>query len=123
LDIKDAAASYAVIILPGFNRLDSKALTAVLKQRIPSFRNFRFASPEEMARVAPGIEPGKMPPIGRPIFPSITYTYIDRALCAHNKVGFNAAHFEKSIIMPTAELLEIVPHDCLIDCSLEPSRV
>lgn len=73
-----------------------------------------------MERVARGVQPGKMPPFGRPIFPDIAYTFVDEALLKHDKVGFNAAHFEKSIIMPTKDLLEIVPHDGVFACSTEP---
>lgn len=117
LDVKDKPDTFAVIILPGFNRLDSKALKEQLRERIPGMRSFRFATAEEMARVARGVQPGKMPPIGRPVFPDIQYTFIDKALLDHNKVGFNAAHFERSIIMPTAELARLVPNDGITACS------
>ena len=117
LDVKDKPGTFAVIILPGFNRLDSKALKEQLRERIPGMRNFRFATAEEMARVARGVQPGKMPPIGRPVFPDIQYTFIDKALLDHNKVGFNAAHFERSIILPTEALAELVQNDGLLTCS------
>ena len=117
LDVKDKPDTFAVIILPGFNRLDSKGLKLQLRERIPGMRDFRFASAEEMARVARGVQPGKMPPVGRPVFPDIQYTFIDTALLEHEKVGFNAAHFERSIIMPTAALTAIVPNDGVIPCS------
>ena len=121
LDIKDRTGVYAVIIMPGFNRLDSKALKAQLKAQVPGLHGFRFASPEEMAHIARGIQPGKMPPVGRPVFPDIRYTFIDAALQTHEKVGFNAADFERSIIMPSAALIDLVPHDGVVDCSLLPA--
>lgn len=120
MDVKDRPDEFACIILPGFNKLDSKALKNELKQRVLGMRSFRFSTSEEMVRVARGVQPGKMPPFGRPIFPDIAYTFVDKALLKHDKIGFNAAHFEKSIIMPTKDLLEIVPHDGVFTCSTEP---
>ena len=117
LDVKDRSDVFAVVLLPGFNRLDSKALKEQLRERISGMRNFRFATAEEMARVARDVQPGKMPPIGRPIFPDIQYTFIDNALLEHEKVGFNAAHFERSIILPTKQLIDIVPADGYLSCS------
>lgn len=119
IDVKDRPDEFACIILPGFNKLDSKALKRELKERVPGMRSFRFATSEEMERVARGIQPGKMPPFGKPIFPDVTYTFVDKALLDHDKIGFNAAHFEKSIIMPTKDLLDIVSHDGVFACSDE----
>ncbi len=121
LDIKGRPTTFAVIVLPGFSKLDSKALKRELKERVIGTRSFRFATPEEMERVANGMQPGKMPPFGRPLFPDITYTFIDNALLNHDRIGFNAAHFEKSIIMPTQEWLGIVMHDGIFACSTDPS--
>jgi prolyl-tRNA editing enzyme YbaK/EbsC (Cys-tRNA(Pro) deacylase) len=118
LDVKDRDDVFAAIILPGFNKLDSKALKSELKTRVPGMQRMRFATPEEMFDIARGMQPGKMPPIGRPIFPKITYTFFDSALLDHELVGFNAAYFEKSFIVPTKELIALVPHDGVFTCSL-----
>jgi len=119
LDIKDSPDVFAVIVLPGFNKLDSKAVKRELKEHIAGFRSFRFATPEEMDQKARGMQPGKMPPFGRPLFPEISYTFIDKALLDHEKIGFNAADFEKSIIMATGEYLKLVTHDGIFACSNE----
>ena len=119
MDVRDKPDAFAVIILPGFNKLDSKALKQELKVRVPGMRSFRFATPEEMNQKARGMQPGKMPPFGRPVFPDIDFTFIDQALLDHKRIGFNAADFEKSILMDTDEYLKIVTHDGIFTCSTE----
>ncbi|HKX72648.1 MAG TPA: YbaK/EbsC family protein [Candidatus Saccharimonadales bacterium] len=119
IDIKDSPA-FAVIILPGFNKLDSKAVKQELKARVPGCRGFRFATPEEMEHQARGMQPGKMPPFGRPIFPGVAFTFIDESLVHHARIGFNAADFEKSILLDTSDYLRIVTSDGTFACSVEP---
>ena len=119
LDVKDRPALFAVIILPGFSKLDSKAMKQELKHRLPGFRSFRFATPDEMADKARGMQPGKMPPFGRPFFPDIELTFIDKALLDHPRIGFNAADFERSIIMDTADYLKLVVSDGTFVCSTD----
>jgi len=111
LDIRDRPGTFAVIVLPGFNKLDSKGVKQELRNRIEGLRDFRFASPEEMAQAARGLQPGKMPPFGRPFFPDIAYTFIDTALLEYPRIGFNAADFEHSAIMDSAEYIQHVEHD------------
>ena len=119
MDVKDRPDVFAVIILPGFSKLDSKAMKKELKVRVAGFRSFRFATPEEMDQKARGMQPGKMPPFGRPVFPDIDLTFIDEALKEHDKIGFNAANFEKSIIMDTDDYFKIVTSDGVFPCSAE----
>ncbi len=119
MGMREAPDSFAVVVLPGSNKLDSKALKHALKTRVPEMRSFRFATPEEMAQKARGIQPGKMPPFGRPIFPDVDFTFIDEALLDHKKIGFNAAHFEQSIIIDTDDYIKLVTHDGIFACSTE----
>jgi len=119
MDVRDRPDAFAVIVLPGFSKLDSKTLKQELKARVPGMRSFRFATPEEMEQKARGMQPGKMPPFGRPIFPDIDFTFIDQALLDHKRIGFNAADFEKSILMDAADYLKIVTHDGIFACSTE----
>lgn len=120
LDIRDRPDTFAVIVLPGFNKLDSKAVKQELRNRIGGLRDFRFATPEEMACVARGLQPGKMPPFGRPFFPDIQYTFIDEALLKYPRIGFNAADFKSSAIMDSAEYAKLVEHDGMFTYSLAP---
>lgn len=119
LDIKDKSDAFAVVILPGFNKLDSKAMKKELKERVPGFCSFRFATSEEMEQKARGMQPGKMPPFGRPIFPDIEFTFIDKALLEHKRIGFNASDFEKSIIMDTADYTKLITSDGTFTCSMQ----
>ncbi len=117
LDIRDQPDTFAVIVLPGFNKLDSKGVKQELRSRIEGLRDFRFATPEEMSCVARGLQPGKMPPFGRPFFPDIKYTFIDEELLKHPRIGFNAADFEHSAIIDSAEYAKLVEHDGVFMCS------
>jgi prolyl-tRNA editing enzyme YbaK/EbsC (Cys-tRNA(Pro) deacylase) len=119
IDAKDRPDVFAVIILPGFNKLDSKAVKKHLKERVAGFRSFRFATPEEMEQKARGMQPGMMPPFGRPIFPDIDLTFIDQSLLDHKRIGFNAAHFAESILVNTGDYLKIVTSDGTFPCSTE----
>jgi prolyl-tRNA editing enzyme YbaK/EbsC (Cys-tRNA(Pro) deacylase) len=119
IDARDKPDQFAVLVLPGFNKLDSKAVKNELKSRVENFRSFRFATPEEMAEHARSIQPGKMPPFGRPLFPKIDLTFIDEGLLGHKRIGFNAADFEQSIIMDTDEYLKLVTHDGIFAFSTE----
>lgn len=118
LERKEYPDAYAVIVLPGTHKLDSAALKAELKKRVPGMHRMRFATPEEMAEAARGMQPGKMPPVGRPIFPDIAYTFYDAALLDEEYVGFNAAHFEHSFIIKAADLAALVPNDGVFSCSI-----
>jgi prolyl-tRNA editing enzyme YbaK/EbsC (Cys-tRNA(Pro) deacylase) len=118
LDIRERPDTFAVLVLPGFNKLDSKVVKTQLRQHIEGLRDFRFATAEEMARVARGLQPGKMPPFGRPHFPDIVYTFIDETLLKYPRIGFSAADFEQSIIMDSTEYSNIVIHDGIFACSL-----
>jgi prolyl-tRNA editing enzyme YbaK/EbsC (Cys-tRNA(Pro) deacylase) len=86
---------------------------------VEGFKKLRFASPQEMADNASGIEPGKMPPFGKQLFPLIDFCFIDSELKDHREIGFNAADFECSVIMDTLDYLKTVKHDGIFACSKE----
>ncbi len=119
IDIRESPDAFAVIVLPGSSKLDSKVLKRELRERIRGARSFRFATTDEMAAKARGIQPGRMPPFGRPIFPDIDFLYVDSALLDHAQIGFNAADFERSIIMDTQDYVRLVTHDGIFACSTE----
>jgi len=68
MSIKDKPNVFAVIVLPGLRKLDSKAMKKKLKE--------------------------------------------------HDRIGFNAADFEKSIIMNTKDYLKMVTSDGIFPCSV-----
>src|SRR5437868_13360606 len=69
IDVRGGGPQFFLLVLPGFSRVDSKRLRTELKDRVSGFRSFRFATSDEMAQVARGMQPGCMPPFGKPIFP------------------------------------------------------
>lgn len=119
LDIRDDVDAFGVFVLPGHGKIDSKKLKTGLRQRVPSFRSFRFATAEEMSAVARGVQPGCMPPFAAPIFPAISYIFVDDQLSEHDQIGFNLARFDQSAVMPTSEYMRLIPVECCLPFSLE----
>jgi prolyl-tRNA editing enzyme YbaK/EbsC (Cys-tRNA(Pro) deacylase) len=112
VDLKGAEApfAFALFVLPGNHKIDSRQLKSALKQFMPEARAFRFATAEEMAGHARGMQPGTMPPFGRPIFPEIAPVFVASALAEHDELGFNAARLDRSIVMRTSDYLACVEH-------------
>jgi len=118
-DVRDSNPQFFLLVLPGFSKIDSKKLKTELKDRIPGFRSFRFATSDEMAQVAHGMQPGCMPPFGKPIFPGINYVFVDDSLSLHPRVGFNAAKFTQSAVLNIEEYLRILNHDGIFSFATE----
>jgi hypothetical protein len=51
------------------------------------------------------MQPGTMPPVGRPVFPEIGAVFVASALTEHGELGFNAARLDRSIVMRTSDYL------------------
>ncbi len=103
---------FATIVLPGTHILDKEKLI----HGIPELKKIRFATPEEMMELA-GVMPGCMPPFAQPIFPDIPLLIVARALQEFDQIGFNAAYFEKSIILSPKDYLSVVKPSFIVDCS------
>jgi prolyl-tRNA editing enzyme YbaK/EbsC (Cys-tRNA(Pro) deacylase) len=108
-----AGEQFATIVLPGTHILDKDKLIA----EIPELKKMRFATPEEMKELA-GVTPGCMPPFAQPIFPSIPLLIVATALESFNQIGFNAAYFEKSILLSPKDYLSVVRPSFIVDCSV-----
>jgi prolyl-tRNA editing enzyme YbaK/EbsC (Cys-tRNA(Pro) deacylase) len=93
---------FCVVVLPGPARLDAQALKGLL-----AVKRFRFATPEEMQAVC-GVLPGCLPPFGPPVFPQIAQFVIDPSLFDYEYLGFNAANFERSIVLRSMDYLRAV---------------
>ncbi|MDO8594840.1 MAG: YbaK/EbsC family protein [bacterium] len=104
---------FATIVLPGTHVLDKDKLIA----GIPELKKMRFATPEEMLKLA-DLVPGCMPPFAAPIFSNIPLLVIASAFKTLDKVGFNAAYLEKSILLSSKEYLSVVTPSFVIDCSI-----
>ena len=67
-------------------------------------RTSRFATREELAALT-GLVPGSVPPFGRPILPFDLH--VDHSVTTHDIIAFNAGSLTDSIIMNTADYLDI----------------
>ena len=83
--------SFIVLVLSAARKLDSKRLRKAL-----GARKVRFATREELdART--GLVPGSVPPFGEPLLP--LSLVVDRSVLENDRIAFNAASLEESIIM------------------------
>jgi prolyl-tRNA editing enzyme YbaK/EbsC (Cys-tRNA(Pro) deacylase) len=104
---------FATIVLPGRHVLDKEKLIA----GVPALRKIRFATPEEMSSLA-GVVPGCMPPFAAPIFPDIPLLIIASAISTFDRIGFNAAYLNKSIVLPSKDYLASIAPSFVINFSI-----
>ena len=115
IELKQAGSEYSVFVLPGDKLIDSKNLKKSLKARFSNFKSFRFSTPEEMADITNGLQPGTMPPFGQPIFENISHLFVDSTLLEHDVVGFNAACLTQSLIVDTEAYIKVAsPSDIFL---------
>jgi prolyl-tRNA editing enzyme YbaK/EbsC (Cys-tRNA(Pro) deacylase) len=112
VDLEGAVAphTFALFVLPGNHRIDSRQLKTALREFLPEARAHRLATTDEMAAHARGMQPGTMPPFGRPVFPEVGPVFVASALTEHGELGFNAARLDRSIVMRTADYLACARH-------------
>jgi prolyl-tRNA editing enzyme YbaK/EbsC (Cys-tRNA(Pro) deacylase) len=92
---RSGASEFCVLVLPGPTRID----TRLLLDGIVDLKSFRFATAGELALETEGLEPGMMPPFGKPIFERIARIYVDKSLLDRETLGFNAASLTCSIVV------------------------
>lgn len=108
---------FATVVLPGTHELDKGRLIAA----VPGLKKVRFASPEEMERLA-GVVPGCMPPFAAPIFPDIPLLIIASAMRDQGTIGFNAAYLDRSVVLSADAYLAAIEPSFVIDCSRPKSE-
>lgn len=89
--------SFGLLVLPGDLRLKNDAVRA-------RHGKFRFAAPEEVAEVTDALQPGMIPPFGRPVLPGIDWVVLDPAVAGAPLIGFNSAMFTRSVVMAGSTL-------------------
>ena len=94
-------ASFALLVMPGTKRLNNKAARMTLGP-------FRFANQEELQEVTQGLVPGSVPPFGWPYLAGINAVYLDSDILLTQKIGFNAAALDRSVVMATEEYLRVL---------------
>jgi Ala-tRNA(Pro) deacylase len=85
-------------VLPAHRRADNAALRAIV-----GTRKLRFATRDEL-HVVTGCEPGAVPPFGNLFGLPVL---LDEALCANDRIAFNAGSTTVSIIMRCDDLIRV----------------
>jgi Ala-tRNA(Pro) deacylase len=107
-----APPSFIMAVLPGTHRLQSDKLRAIIGR-------FRFAQPYEIAEVTGGLEPGMIPPFAAPIFPALAQLVVEESIFGLPTIGFNAAHFQRSVVMAGEHYARLVPDATVAQISKE----
>jgi prolyl-tRNA editing enzyme YbaK/EbsC (Cys-tRNA(Pro) deacylase) len=102
---------YAMLVLPGMRRLDSKRVRGLIGK-------FRFARPDEVREATGGLEIGTIPPFGQPVYPLIEILIVDTRITGSEWIGFNAACLTRSAVMSGSAYLEAARPDRIEDISL-----
>ncbi len=96
LKVDDA---FMLFVLSASLKIDSRKIKKQFKAK-----NIRFATPEELNSLA-GLEPGAVPPFGRPVLPF--ELYIDNSILKNSRIAFNAGTLTDSIVMSTKDYFSI----------------
>ncbi len=97
-----APISFVMAVIPGNHRLRNDQLRALIGK-------FRFASIDEIVEVTDGLDPGRIPPFGDPVFPAVSRLVVDEVIFGLDLIGFNASHHERSIVMSGKDYGRLVP--------------
>ncbi|MEQ1502705.1 MAG: YbaK/EbsC family protein [Myxococcota bacterium] len=95
----DRGIGFAVFALPADHTVDNRRL-----RRHLGVRRYRFATPAELAAVTT-LEPGAVPPFGRPVFD--LPLYVDQALAGSRELAFTAGSHTVSVVLATADWLAV----------------
>lgn len=97
---KGGEKTFAMIVVPGDAKFDSGRVRAILEAS-----DIRFATPEEVATITHGVEPGGVPPFGTiwnlPVI-------ADESVFQNETIIFNAGDRRVSIAIPSGDYLRVV---------------
>ncbi len=88
---------FHLLVLSAALKVDSGAI-----KRKFGVKKVRFASAEELASLT-GLEPGSVPPFGRPILPFDLF--VDESIRENERIAFNAGSLTQSIVMSVEDYL------------------
>lgn len=91
--------SFKLFVLSAARKLDSSKI----KKRF-SAKGLRFATRYELLDLT-GLEPGSVPPFGRPIIG--LELYVDTSITENSRIAFNAGSLTESIIMAVEDYIHI----------------
>jgi Ala-tRNA(Pro) deacylase len=92
--------NFAMLVVPGDKRFDSKKVKSILNSKDVS-----FASEEEVIKITNGVVPGGVPPFGN-IFD--LRTIVDESLFENKEIAFNAGDKTISIVMSISDWSRVV---------------
>ena len=107
LKVDDA---FMVLVLSAARKLDSKRLRSTL-----GARKVRFATREELHELT-GLVPGSVPPFGPPLL--ALPLVVDQSVLDNERIAFNAASLQESIIMSTEDWLLCAEPSRVVEVSL-----
>lgn len=96
---------WVVLVLSGARRLHNPSLRRALKAQ-----RYRFATREELQAIT-GLEPGCVPPFGRPLFDADLV--VDEVTAEQDRIAFSLADPTRSVIMSTKDWLAIAQPDLI----------
>jgi prolyl-tRNA editing enzyme YbaK/EbsC (Cys-tRNA(Pro) deacylase) len=91
--------TFRLFVFSAARRLDSGAI-----RRHFGSRHLRFASADELRQIT-SLEPGAVPPFGRPVLP--LDLYVDQSILDNDQIAFNAGSLTDSVVMDRAAYLEV----------------
>ena len=97
---KDGEKSFAMVVVPGDKRFDTKKVREVL-----GARDIRFASEDEVLKITDGVKPGGVPPFG--ILWNVP-VLCDQGLFDNDEIIFNAGDKRVSIAVKTEDYIAVV---------------
>ncbi len=109
IEKKNKEEAYAMFVVPGDLRLDSKKIKLAI-----DVKNMRFASEEEMTKLTNGVQRGALPPFAHFFQLPI---YVDKRLLDNEKIVFNAGDRRFSVAMKTKDYQELV-HPQVLDITI-----
>jgi len=92
-------SAFALFVLSASCKVDSAAIKKLFRAK-----SIRFVSSDELHALT-GLEPGCVPPFGRPILPFDLY--IDESVTKNKNIAFNAGSLTDSIVMATVDYLRL----------------
>lgn len=99
----DRGIGFAILVVGGDRRIDNAALRRHLR-----VRRYRFATEAELKQIT-GLQPGCVPPFGRPVFD--VPLLVDADTAARDRIAFSLASHTRSVVMATADWLAVAKPD------------
>lgn len=97
--IMKVGKEFKIFVISASKKIDSSAI-----KKYFGVKKLRFVNPEELKELT-GLVPGSVPPLGQPFFD--LELFIDESITQNEKIAFNAASLENSLIIKVKDYLKI----------------